>query len=439
MTGRILVVDDDRAFRLSTAALLEGEGHQVRDVEDAEAAASALEDQRYDLVLLDLRMPGLDGISLTEVLRTRGKAVPVLMISGYGTVDAAVRALHNGVDDFLTKPVEPEVLLARVQALLDRRPDPDASASPLPGMIGRSPPMQRVYRELRQVARTDTTVLITGETGTGKELAARAVHQLSERAAHAFVAVNCAALAEGVLESELFGHVRGAFTGAVADRKGLIRSAQRGTLFLDEIGDVPLSAQQRLLRVLQEREVVPLGASRPEKVDVRLVAATHRDLADDIEVGRFRDDLFFRLNVFRVAIPPLRDRASDIPLLVEHFLREAGGARVSPLAMRSLLAYDWPGNVRELLSALESARIRAEGRPVEAQHLPEEVRRPSAANEVGEDRYRHGGEPADERAAILEALDRARGVKVRAAELLGMSRTTLWRKLRDHGIEADSD
>jgi transcriptional regulator of acetoin/glycerol metabolism len=208
-------------------------------------------------------------------------------------------------------------------------------------------------------------------------------------------------------------------------------------LFLDEIGDVPLSAQQRLLRVLQEREVVPLGASRAEKVDVRLVAATHRDLAGDIEAGRFRDDLFFRLNVFRVAIPPLRDRPGDIPLLVEHILREAGGARISPLATRSLLAYDWPGNVRELLSALESARIRAEGRPIEAQHLPEEVRRPRARGESNDDRYRHGGEPDDERAAILHALRRAEGVKVRAAELLGMSRTTLWRKLRDHGIEAD--
>lgn len=435
MTGRVLLIDDDRAFRLSTAALLESDGHRVTGVANADEAARALEAGRYDLVLLDLRMPGLDGIQLTEVLRTRGEAVPILMISGFGTVDVAVQALHGGADDFLTKPVEPEVLLSRVQALLDRRPDPEATESPLPGMVGRSSAMKRVYREVRQVASTNTTVLITGETGTGKELAARAVHGLSSRATGPFVAVNCAALAESVLESELFGHVRGAFTGAVAHRRGLIRSADGGTLFLDEIGDVPPAAQQRLLRVLQEREVVPLGASRAEKVDIRLVAATHRDLAGDMQAGRFRDDLFFRLNVFKIRVSPLRERPGDIPLLVEHALRRFGGVRVSPLAMRSLLAHPWPGNVRQLLSALESARIRAEGGPIEAQHLPEEIRRPVATMSPGEERYHHRGGTSDEREAILAALDEADGVKVRAAELLGMSRTTLWRKLREHGID----
>ncbi|HSM04386.1 MAG TPA: sigma-54 dependent transcriptional regulator [Longimicrobiales bacterium] len=443
MTGRILVVDDDRVFRLSTAALLEGEGHRVTGAADASEATACLARDRFDLVILDLRMPGLDGIGLAEVLRTRGEGVPILMISGFGTVDAAVRALHGGVDDFLTKPVEPEVLLGRVADLLRRRPAAggDAREAPLGGMVGRSDVMDDLYREIRQVAGSNATVLLTGETGTGKERAARAIHDLSDRSREAFVPVNCAALAEGVLESELFGHLRGAFTGAVEDRPGLIRSAQGGTLFLDEIGDVSPAVQQRLLRVLQEREVVPLGGTRPTPVDIRLVAATHRDLRNRVREGAFREDLFFRLNVFHIHVPPLRERRSDIPLLVDHALRQLGGdgtTGVSPLAMRALLGHPWPGNVRQLLSALESARIRAGGGPIQAHHLPEEIRNRGDAigSGDGDDRYRQRGDDASEKDRILEALARADGVRVRAAELLGMGRTTLWRKMRDYGIDA---
>ncbi len=433
--GRILVIDDDRAFRLSTGALLEEGGHDVRGVSDAQGASRALRQERFDLVLLDLRMPGLSGIELAEALRTQGAAVPILMISGFGTVESAVKAIHSGVDDFLTKPVEPEVLLSRVDSLLERRPDPEALDAPLAGMVGRSAAISKVFSELRQVAGSDATVLITGETGTGKELAARAVHELSPRKGRPFVAVNCAALAEGIMESELFGHVRGAFTGAIGDRRGLIRGADGGTLFLDEVGDISPGTQQRLLRVLQEREVVPLGSSQPVHVDLRLVAATHRDLAEEVRHGRFRDDLFFRLNVFRVAMPPLRERKGDIPLLVESALRSTEGSRtLSPLAMRTLLGYDWPGNVRQLLSALESARIRAEGGMIEAQHLPDEVRMKTSEDQP-EDRYRMDVEADTERAEILEALRQSGGVRVRAAAMLGMSRTTLWRKIRDYGIE----
>lgn len=449
MSSRILVVDDDRVFRLSTAALLEGEGHEVESAADAGEAVGLLGRRGFDLVVLDLRMPGLDGIGLTEVLRTRGEGVPILMISGFGTVDSAVRALHGGVDDFLTKPVEPEVLLGRVADLLRRRPPgTDAGEAPPGGMVGRSDVMETLYREIRQVAGSEATVLLTGETGTGKERAARAIHDLSGRAEGPFVAVNCAALAEGVLESELFGHQRGAFTGAVEDREGLIRSAEGGTLFLDEIGDVSPAVQKRLLRVLQEREVVPVGGSRATPVDVRLVAATHRDLPARVAEGSFREDLFFRINVFHIRLPPLRDRRGDIPLLVEHALerhaaadRPGAGAHgppsVSPLAMRALLAHPWPGNVRQLLSALESARIRSGGGAIQAHHLPQEIR--VAVGEGGdasrEDRYRQKGDDDRERARIEAALTEADGVRVRAAELLGMGRTTLWRKMREYGLE----
>jgi len=315
---RVLVVDDDRTFRLSTAELLRQDGHDVEVAADASEAVDRLSAGTFDLVLLDMRMPGMDGLTAVEVLRTRGLQTPILMISGFGTIDTAVESLHRGADHFLAKPVDPDVLSAKVAELLERRPAEErVREGALGAMVGHARSMREVFDSIRRVAPTETTVLITGETGTGKELLARAVHDLSRRAAGPFVPVNCAALAEGVLESELFGHVRGAFTGAVSDRKGLFAAAAGGTIFLDEVGDVSLALQQRLLRVIQEREVVPVGSVRPEPVDVRVVAATHRDLAEEIRHGRFREDLYYRLNVYRVDVPPLRARASDIPLLVE--------------------------------------------------------------------------------------------------------------------------
>lgn len=439
--ARLLVVDDDRIFRLSTAALLRQDGHEVVEAADGNAAVETLQRDRFDLVLLDMRMPGLDGIGIVEVLRTWGHDTPILMISGFGTVDTAVNAIHTGADDFLTKPVEPDVLSARVEALLSRRPTLETDGDSAPGgMIGRSPAIRAVLEVIERVAPTDATVLVTGETGTGKELVARGIHEQSERAKGPFVAVNCAALSEGLLESELFGHKKGAFTGAVRDRTGLFEAASGGTILLDEIGDVSPAMQHRLLRVLQERELTPVGAVRPVSVDVRVVAATNKDLRAEMEAGRFRDDLYYRLNVVRIELPPLRARREDIPLIAELFYARVGRrahAGCSPLAMRLLQAHPWPGNVRELLASLESAHIQAGDRRIEAQHLPPEIRGPDGHGHAGNgpgERYRREQPAEDEKSAIVSALAETGGAKNAAAERLGMSRTTLWRKMKEHGL-----
>jgi len=440
---RLLVVDDDNAFRLSTAALLRADGHDVDVAPDATAAVQALRARAYDLVLLDLRMPGIDGIQLVETLRVWGESVPVLMISGYGTVESAVRAMHLGTDDFLTKPVEPDVLSARVAELLERRPMTARDDAAVSGVVGRTDVMRSLFASLRRVARQDTTVLVTGETGTGKELVARAVHDLSPRAASPFIAVNCAALGEGVLESELFGHVKGAFTGAVRDRAGVFEAAHGGTIFLDEVGEMSASVQQRLLRVLQEREVTRVGSSRPVRVDVRVVAATNRSLAELVESSRFRQDLYYRLAVFPLMVPPLRDRRADIPLLVAHTIerlraRTPDGANLtcSSFATRLMRNYDWPGNVRELMSVVERAAVDAGFGRIEAQHLPPELR--LGADGGSESRYRSTRSGDDERDAIVAALEQTDGAIARAAELLGMGRTTLWRKLKQYGLTTET-
>lgn len=436
--SRLLLVDDDRTFRLSTAALLRQDGHDVVEAPDGAVAVEMLRTEHFDLILLDMRMPGLDGIGIVEVLRTWGHDTPILMVSGYGTVDTAVNAIHTGADDFLTKPVEPDVLSARVEDLLSRRPTLRNLDDMEPGdMIGRSPAIRSVLEVVERVAPTDATVLVTGETGTGKELVARAIHEQSNRTSGPFVAVNCAALSEGLLESELFGHRKGAFTGAVKDRTGLFEAASGGTILLDEIGDVSPAMQHRLLRVLQERELTPVGDVRPVSVDVRVVAATNRDLRDEMEAGRFRDDLYYRLNVVRIELPPLRARREDIPLLAEAFYARVGRrphAGCSPLAMRLLQAYQWPGNVRELLAVLESSHIQAGERRIEAQHLPEEVRGLNGVRGQGAERYRKERPAEDERTAITAALAETGGAKSAAAERLGMSRTTLWRKMKEYGI-----
>jgi two-component system response regulator HydG len=440
--ARLLLVDDDRTFRLSTATLLRQDGHEVTEAAEGVSAVELLKDEDFDLILLDLRMPGLDGIGIVEVLRTWGNDTPILMISGFGTVDTAVSALHTGADDFLSKPVEPDVLSARVDALLERRPSLGSDGGPPPGgLLGRSSVMRDMIEIIERVAPTEATVLVTGETGTGKELVARALHDRSDRSDGPFVAINCAALAEGLLESELFGHTKGAFTGAVRDRAGLFEAASGGTILLDEIGDVSPGVQHRLLRVLQERELTPVGAVRPVSVDVRVVAATNRDLRIEMEEGRFREDLYYRLNVVRIETPPLRARREDIPLIAEAFYARVGRrphAGCSPLAMRLLQAHPWPGNVRELLAALESSHIQAGDRRIEAQHLPADLR-DDRDEPSGRERYRNERATNDERSAIATALTETGGAKSAAAARLGMSRTTLWRKMREYGLDESTD
>ena len=441
--ARLLVVDDDRTFRVTSCALLRDAGYQADEAPDGRVAIEMLRATRYDLLLLDLKIPGVDGLQLIEALRLWGMNLPILMISGFGTVDLAVRSLHLGADDFLTKPVEPAVLTARVADLLDRRPV-EGHTPRIPGIVGRSPLLLEVLDQVQRVAATDTTVLVTGETGTGKEVIARAVHAQSTRAQAPFLAVNCGALSETLLESELFGHVRGAFTGAARDRAGLIEAASGGTLFLDEIGEMSLAMQQRLLRVVQERQVTRVGATRAANVDLRLVAATNRDLQALVREGRFREDLYYRIAVFQIEVPALRHRRDDIPMLVEHALTRLR-ARIpawselacSPFAMRAMREFDWPGNVRHLFGAVESAAVRAGGLRIEIQHLPAEVR--DALDGLATPRYRAPADEGSERERILWALDASEGSLTRAADLLGMGRTTLWRKLRALEIRAGGE
>ncbi|HEU0015341.1 MAG TPA: sigma-54 dependent transcriptional regulator [Longimicrobium sp.] len=455
-TPRILIIDDDHAFRVGTGALLADEGYHVDAAPGGDAGLERLRAERYDMVLLDLKMAGRTGLSVLEELRMAGNDVPVLMLTGFATVDSAVAALKLGADDYLTKPCDNALLRSKIKAILARREPVLGSGAARIVCTGSR--MREVLRAISRVAPTESTVLLRGATGTGKELIAKAIHEESPRRAKPFIAVNCSALAEGLLESELFGHARGAFTGAVAERRGLFEEADRGTLFLDEVGDVSPAMQAKLLRVLQEREVVRVGTSRPVQVDVRVVAATHRDLEAMVEEGSFRKDLYFRLKVFQIRVPELRERTDDIPSLaaaalarwnerVEPHRRVQG---VSEEAIAILRAYDWPGNVRELMAAVEYACIVCEGGRIQPVHLPEEVRDGAAifgpeSNGNGR-RGEHARSPeppprryvapdADaERQAILAALEEAEGNRTRAAAALGMGRTTLWQKLKEYGL-----
>ena len=451
----VLVVDDEEPLRQLLAVILRDRGYQPRTVGSAEDALKELAARDYDLVMTDVRMPHMDGIALTRAIQERLPGATVIVMSAYGSHDDAIAAMKAGAYDFLPKPFKPDDVvlclrkaeererLARENRLL--RAELRGSVG-VDAIVGASEALQAVLRQVRKVAPQKTTVLLTGESGTGKELVARALHDLSPRASGPFVAVNCGAIPGELLESELFGHVRGAFTDAVRAKKGLALEADGGTLFLDEIGELPLPLQVKLLRFLQEEEVRPVGDNHSQKVDVRVVAATARDLAQAVAAGQFREDLFWRLNVVAVPLPPLRDRPGDVEPLAGHFLAryaglrpELAGLRFTPEALEALRGHRWPGNVRELMHAVERAVVLAEGSAIREEDLPEPVRtpRPPAAGEAplpGEDLSVKRATAALEARLIREALSRTGGNRTRAAELLDLSYRALLYKIRDYGL-----
>ena len=445
--AHLFVVDDEASARTTLALLLRRRGHRVEEADGVASATKRLAEQTFDLVVTDLRMPDGDGLDVLQAARAQADAPEVILLTAYAEWKSAKEAIRLGALDYFEKGQEPEELFHRIDNALAsralRRENANLKAQlreryGLPGLIAQSPAMQAVLDLVERVAPTDATVLIQGESGTGKEVIAKAVHHASPRAARPFVAVNCGAVPETLLESELFGYVRGAFTGAGGGKLGLFEEAGGGTLFLDEIAEMPATLQVKLLRALQSGEVRRLGATQAATIDVRVLAATNGDLATRIRQGSFREDLFYRLNVIQVTLPPLRDRREDIPALAEHFLARAAAKlgrtlRLSPAALERVLRYPWPGNVRELENAIERAAILSRSETVEPDDLPPHV---SAGLQLGPSPAlpRQVTLAEAERAHILTTLERFGRNHSGAAEALGIGRTTLWRKLKEYGI-----
>ncbi|HIV08609.1 MAG TPA: sigma-54-dependent Fis family transcriptional regulator [Candidatus Spyradenecus faecavium] len=446
--SRILIVDDDKATRDGLALAL-GHDYAVLTAADAEAALRALTEHEVDLVLTDLRMPGRDGLSLLRDIIASHPGLPVILLSAYGSVESAVEAMRDGAVDFLTKPVNLDHLELVVRRALRQKNLERQNArlraqlaerSALDRIIGSSEAMLAVRERIEQVAPTPATVLIQGPSGTGKELVARALHALSPRSGKPFVAVHCAALAPSLLESELFGHVKGAFTGATEDRKGRFEIADGGTLFLDEISEIDLATQVKLLRVLETRTVEPVGSATPIPVDIRLVAATNRDLRAWVDAGKFREDLYFRLNVVDINLPPLRERQGDLPLLCDAFVREfnpqlgRGILGITPEAMAALAAYPWPGNVRELRNAIERMMVLAHGDHLTLEDVPKTIREGRVAPEQAPAGAQPAAEP-EEATLIRRALFETKGNRTAAAKRLGIPLRTLYRRIKTYGLE----
>jgi len=448
-TKHLLLVEDEAPLRQAIAEQLADRGYQVEQAESGEAAIARLADFAFDIIITDLRLPGVDGSAVVEAAVARYPEIIAIVVTGYGTVKDAVEAIKCGASDFVSKPFQIDELLHVLGSSMEQRRLKSENAYlraqleeryRFEGVIGKSRPMARLFQLLETVAATNSTILITGETGTGKEVVARAIHHNSPRRMHRFVALNCSAIPETLLEAELFGHVRGAFTGAVGNRQGRLEQAHKGTLFLDEVGTMSSALQMKLLRVLQEREFERVGESHTTKVDVRIIAATNSDLAQLVADGEFREDLFYRLNVIPVQLPPLRERKEDIPLLVQHFLetlRVGAPLTVSQEAMRRLMAFSWPGNVRQLENAVERAVALSAGRTqIDVGDLPTEVQQAqesalSTAVTLPEDGLDLDAFIADiERDLIQRSLERTGGNKGQAARLLNLKRTTLVEKLK---------
>jgi len=446
--ANILVIDDEESMRDSCQQTLSRDGNRVEVAEDGSRGLAMLERESFDLVILDLKMPGLSGMEVLKKIRERDPEAMVIVITGYATVESAVEAMKRGAYDFIPKPFTPGSLRVIVRRALDRRElalenvllrgELKASFGP-EVIIGQSESMKKVEELVRKVGPTDTTVLISGESGTGKELVARAIHRHSSRRDKPFVVVDCGSLVENLFESELFGHVKGSFTGATATKYGRFELANGGTLFFDEIGNISINIQTKLLRVLQEREVTKVGSSQVIKVDVRIVAATNKDLQKAVKAGTFREDLFYRLSVVPITLPPLRERRDDIPLLANHFLRKYNKKRrkniraISDRAMKALVEYNWPGNVRELENAIERAVVLAENdvvKPSDLLYYGLTVETPSTSDAGGAQRL------IDlEREHIAKTLKMFNGHRGKAAKSLGIDRKTLRVKLKRYGIE----
>jgi len=447
---RILVVDDEASHRIMLRAVLKEEGYDLAEASDGLEAVKAVEQEPFDLILMDIRMKDMDGIEALTEIRKISPLVPVLIMTAYASVKTAVEALKAGAFEYLTKPLDIEELKILIEKALEfyqlreenlALKERLGSRFDFSRIMGKGRKMQELFDFLAQVAPSEATVLILGESGTGKELVANAIHHNSPRTQQPFVKVACAALPETLLESELFGHEKGAFTGAIARREGRFQAAHRGTVFLDEVGEMSPTIQTKLLRVLQEREFEPLGSSRTVKVDVRLIAATNKDLSKEIKEGRFREDLFYRLNVIPIHLPPLRDRKEDIPILANHFLslysekNKKDIKEISPKALDLLIRYDWPGNIRELENCLERAVIVARGELIAPVDLPPSIQNLPAGKEDAEILFPAGINLQEaEKALILKTLEDAGGNRSRAAEILGINRRTLQMKLKEYGM-----
>jgi len=446
MNGSLLVVDDDAVVREALVEALVEAGYDVRAADDGVRAVALVAERAPDVVLSDVRMPGMDGLALLALLRERAPEVPVLLMTAFDDMPTVVAAMREGATDFLVKPLDLHELRTRVARVIDdgrararaarARRGEEETPQRLADLVGRDPRMIEIYKLVGQVAATRANVLIRGESGTGKELIARAIHDHSREAGEPFVPINCTAVPATLLESELFGHVRGAFTGAQGDRRGKFALAGRGAIFLDEIGDTSADFQTKLLRVLQERQFYPVGADRPERTEARVIAATHRDLEAMVAAGQFRADLYYRLRVVEIVVPPLRDRAGDLPLLAATLVRRAAAAVgrpepvLAPDALAAVARHAWPGNVRELENCLTRAVVVASGDVIRAEHLvlggaaPEGPAKLGTLDDV-------------ERDHVLRVLAATRGHKARAAQILGISRPRLDRILARHQIGSD--
>ena len=450
----ILIIDDEENLRHMLSVMLTRQGYVADSAVNGEDALLRIREKAYDFILCDIRMPEMDGKTFLVKALGEGVTSPVIMMSAYGSVETAVECMKIGAYDFISKPFKKDEIVMVLKKAEERErlkqenirlKKAVAGRFEYSGIISRNPRMEEIFSHIRKIADLKTTVLILGESGTGKELVARAIHLNGRRADKAFVAVNCGAIPENLLESELFGHVRGAFTDAASDKTGLFEQADGGTLLLDEIGEMPLALQVKLLRVLQEEEIRKVGAAVTKKVNVRVVSATSRDLAADVKSGLFREDLYFRLNVFSLQLPPLRDRIEDIPILAEHFINNMAqhGRKMetlifAPDAMRGLMAYNWPGNIRELQNAIERAAILCDGRKITNSSLPAsvlsaETLKPTSGQE--EDLSIKRAEDAIERDLIRKALTKTGGNRTQAAIILEISHRSLLYKLKEFGIE----